>query len=341
MSQIENLLVFQQGMSQQVKLADFENASAFGDIRDDRVTPYICPPEVAAAICKGDTTRLVVSGAEDIWAVGVMVLRLFGLRDPFSAASGLESSTPALAAISQLSQSDVAAVLHEAGVVQNSELESFLIGSRGSPGCLAVLPESRATVSQLLAKGWISGGHHTQFNRQGAEAMRAISSRVDAMQEDINDLGAKLQHSLERKLEEARERFERKVAQAMLQKQRQVEEMLAESESTDDKAQVYASELEQLRVSQMEERTALASKLEAMRRQFDDLQKEKLDGLLEAKQSVAEHAKGMLNEFTKEDGDAAARVQAMQKEEHTKLRARLEARQKKQVQCLMEQIERI
>ena len=197
-------------MSQQLKIADFENASVFGTVRDEKVTPYICPPEVAAALCKGDTSQLKVSGAEDVWAVGVMVLRLLGLREPFLSVGATvgDSSKSKLATISKLSYSDVSAVLRRAGVAQDSELESFLIGSRGSPGCLAIEPQARATVSQLLAKGWISGGHHTQLNREGADAVREIASRMDAMQEDINDLGVKLQESLEEKIQEAREAVE-------------------------------------------------------------------------------------------------------------------------------------
>ena len=143
-------------------------------------------------------------------------------------------------------------------------------------------------------------------------------------------------------------RFEKKLALAMLQKQQEIEQTLAaaESEANDEQAReecakAYASEIERLGKSQMEERAALASKLEAMRRQFDDLQKEKLDGLLEAEQSAADQAKGMLNDLTKEDEDVAAKVKVMQKEEQSKLRARLEAKQRAQVQSLMEEIERI
>jgi serine/threonine protein kinase len=348
-SQIENVLVFQRGMSQQLKIADFENASVFGTVRDEKVTPYICPPEVAAALCKGDTSQLKVSGAEDVWAVGVMVLRLLGLREPFLSVGATvgDSSKSKLATISKLSYSDVSAVLRRAGVAQDSELGSFLIGSRGSPGCLAIEPQARATVSQLLAKGWISGGHHTQLNREGADAVREIASRMDAMQEDINDLGVKLQESLEEKIQEARERFEKKLAEDVRQKQREIAQMLAASEAnandqqTQEQMQAYAAELEQLRSSQTEERAAHATKLEAMRCQFEDLQKEKLDGLLEGEETVAERAKGMMNDLAKEGGDVAARVQAMQSEEQIKLRARLEARQKERAQSLLEEIEKI
>ena len=96
-------------MSQQLKIADFENASVFGTVRDEKVTPYICPPEVAAALCKGDTSQLKVSGAEDVWAVGVMVLRLLGLREPFLSVGATvgDSSKSKLATISKLSYSDV------------------------------------------------------------------------------------------------------------------------------------------------------------------------------------------------------------------------------------------
>eukprot|EP01043_Picozoa_sp_COSAG02_P053145 COSAG02_NODE_5828_length_4008_cov_3.994372_2_plen_363_part_00 len=346
--QIENCLVFQNGMSQQIKLADFENASVFGTVRDEKVTPYICPPEVATAISMGDTSQLIVSGAEDVWAVGVMVLRLLGLRDPFSSGSGSDSSV--LTTISQLSLSDIVTVLRTAGVTQDGELESFLIGSRGTPGCLAVLPESRATVSQLLAKGWISGGHHTQFNREGAEAIRDIATRVDAMQEDINDLGAKLQQSLEQKIQEARERFERKLAKDMQQKQHEIAQTLAaanaEADASDaqireQQAQAYAAELKQLRSLQLKEREAHSSKLEALRRQFDGLQKEKLDGLLEAEASAAERAKSMMNDLTQEGGQVSAKVQVMQRDEQIKLRARLEARQRKRAERLLEQIEHL
>jgi serine/threonine protein kinase len=348
--QIENCLIFQRGMSQQIKIADFENAAVFGTTRSSAVTPYICPPEVAAAMCKGDTSQLIVSGTEDVWAVGVMVLRLLGLREPFSTVDTTagDISGSKLSAIARLSYSDVSAVLRKAGVTPDSELESFLIGSRGSPGCLAIEPQARATVSQLLAKGWISGGHHTQLNREGADTVREMVTRIDAIEEDINDLGSMLQESLEEKIQEAQERFEKKLAEDVQQKERQIALILAaaEDDATDQEevqmqAQKYTAELEQIRSSQAQERAEHAAKLEAMRNQFDDLQQEKLDGLMEVEESVAERAKGMMSDLAKEGGDVAERVQAMQSEEQAKLRARLEARQKKRAQSLLEEIEKI
>ena len=186
---IENLLLSKKGLLQQLKVADFENAAKIGTVRDDRVTPYICPPEVAKALCEGNGSQLRVRDSEDVWAVGVMVLRLMGIDEPFALSTGDSKLAP----LCKLTQLDVTAVLRKAAVPEGGELESFLIGARGSPGCLAIEPRARATIRQLMAKGWISGGHHTQINREGVGAVREISEKMDGIAEEVGQVNMNMQ----------------------------------------------------------------------------------------------------------------------------------------------------
>ena len=83
----ENILVFQSGrFSQTIKIADLEHAAVIGAKRDHVCSPYICPPELARAICHDE--QVEVNAKEDVWAVGVMVLRLMGLKNPFELGEG-------------------------------------------------------------------------------------------------------------------------------------------------------------------------------------------------------------------------------------------------------------
>ena len=171
-------MVFQSGrFSQTIKIADLEHAAVIGAKRDHVCSPYICPPELARAIC--DDEQVEVNAKEDVWAVGVMVLRLMGLKNPFELGEG-EDLPSLLAPIAALTEADVNAALVRAGVAKGSALASFLIGDRGVPGCLVVQPGKRATVTQLQSKGWISGNYNTQISRDGVGDIKQLAQKVDA-----------------------------------------------------------------------------------------------------------------------------------------------------------------
>ena len=87
----------------------------------------------------------------------------------------------------------------------------------------------------------------------------------------------------------------------MREKQEDVIAQLLAAEETDaqDREEVLAAELKQHRTVQADERAAHAAKLEAMRGQFEALQTEKLDSLLEEDETNA-RAKGMVSDLAKE-----------------------------------------
>jgi hypothetical protein len=77
-----NLLVFQKPL--RLKVADFDTAAKFNEVRKKIVTPFICPPEVARYI-RGESSfqdeGAVVDDKADIWAFGVTALHLISVRE--------------------------------------------------------------------------------------------------------------------------------------------------------------------------------------------------------------------------------------------------------------------
>ena len=183
---IENLLVCESGFSQKLKIADLENASTVGTPRQHKCTAYICPPELAKAICSEQS--LLVKPSEDIWAVGVMVLRLMGNETPFALGHG-DGMRSKLSPLSSLTDAKVCEVVEDAGIQKGSQLHSFLVGDNRTPGCLTVRPDRRATIQNLRSKGWISGNHATQVHRDGVghvvQAMHSIDEKLETVAEGV------------------------------------------------------------------------------------------------------------------------------------------------------------
>ena len=183
---IENLLVCESGFSDKLKIADLENASPIGAPRSQKCTAYICPPELAQAICSKQSLR--VKPSEDVWAIGVMVLRLMGHEAPFTLGNGDDSASK-LAPLASLTDTDVRAVVERANVQIGSQLYSFLVGDSRTPGCLAVRPEQRAKIQDLRSKGWISGNAVTQVHRDGVghvrDSIQAMDVKLDSVAEGV------------------------------------------------------------------------------------------------------------------------------------------------------------
>eukprot|EP01043_Picozoa_sp_COSAG02_P039319 COSAG02_NODE_3096_length_7380_cov_36.086910_2_plen_796_part_00 len=183
---LENLLVCESGFSQKLKIADLENASIIGTPRGLKCTPYICSPELAQAICSEQS--LQVKPSEDVWAVGVMVLRLLGHETPFALGDGDDMHSK-LSPLALLTDAKVRQVVEHAGIQTGSQLFSFLVGDNRTSGCLVVEPGQRAKIQDLRSKGWISGNAATQVHRDGVghvvQTMQAIEEKLDSVAEGV------------------------------------------------------------------------------------------------------------------------------------------------------------
>ena len=254
-----------------LKIADMENASRLGDVRDSKCTAYICPPELAKAIC--DHQPCKVDPAEDVWAVGVMVLRLMGIERPFQLGDGddLESK---LAPLAGLTDDDVSQVLEQANIPSKSPLESFLFGDQLNPGCLRVRKQRRATVQALRQKGWITLNAGTQVRREG---VGQVVSGLQAIEEKV-DMVAESQQRMEGAILSLRERVEvvRKTIINLDAEQVPLVFVLELCPTPEDGgAQVSESEAKSLfgRFSQMLQRN---NPLDAVKRQLDGLKGKKV-----------------------------------------------------------------
>ena len=165
----ENMLVFGEDRNQ-MKVCDMESTAAFGEPRSIYATPYISSPELAKHIVKGGGD-LRVSPAEDIWSLGVSVLYLLTGEHPLPTE---------LSALARLTAEDVDGAIARAGNV-SGQLQSFL------KKCLAVDPSKRPNAGELKSSGWVSGAAATQFVRMSGGAMNEISTKLDAMHEDISE----------------------------------------------------------------------------------------------------------------------------------------------------------
>ena len=181
---VENLLVFQSGIQQQLKIGDLDSCQAFGEPQAKEATPYICSPELAQHI-RGQLDSLIVSEKTDIWALGVTALYLKTGKMPFTVADA-EDLPPKLASLATLRQHDIEATLAKAGIKQGEQFHSFL------RSCLEIEPNQRATARKLLSSGYITGDSATQVVRATGGALMRIESGQHEIIEQLDAIQAHL-----------------------------------------------------------------------------------------------------------------------------------------------------
>ena len=189
--QLENLLFFENGFFPRLKAADLDSAAHFGEPREPKSTPYICAPEMAAHIV-ANGNGLLVSGAEDIWALGVLVLYLLSGQQPFAAGEGDDSTR--YAPLAGLTQADVAKVIAQQATPQG-QLEAFLLQ------CLS-LPAKRGTAEELLRGGWVGGNMATEVVRQTAGKLDNILENQTEQLSMAKETHARLDIVLENQAEQ-------------------------------------------------------------------------------------------------------------------------------------------
>ena len=154
-----------------------------GEPRGLHATAYICAPELARHVLAGGN-GLKVSGAEDIWAVGVLVMYMMSGQLPFAAedAAGAEKYKP----IAALTLDDVKAAMKRCKVRPQGQLEAFLLS------CLNLDPDERSTADRLLTGGWIGGNMATEVVRQTRGTLESVvqqqrtdSGKLDSLQESV------------------------------------------------------------------------------------------------------------------------------------------------------------
>ena len=181
-----NLLIFGDAIKPELKAGDMESATKIGAVRNSYVSATICTPELAKQLTGGYTDELKVAPAEDIWALGVVTLRLLTGAPPFG---------DSVERIAALTQADVFAVLLKAGAKAGTPLERFL------DRCLQIEPHNRADINSLKASGWISGNMATQNYQaektSSAKKLDTMMEKLEEVDEHVQDVGEQLQDRLD------------------------------------------------------------------------------------------------------------------------------------------------
>eukprot|EP01046_Picozoa_sp_COSAG06_P013139 COSAG06_NODE_789_length_12286_cov_11.884713_4_plen_712_part_00 len=174
---LENLLIFgADGIKKHLKACDLDGSARIGEARAElKATPYICAPEMAQHIVTGGN-GLKVSAAEDIWAVGVMVIHMLSGQPPFATGEG--DGAAKYLPIARLTPHDVKQAIQKVKP-RNGQLEAFLLQ------CLSIDPAERGSADELMRRGWIGGSTATEVIRQTNGTMNTMVRQMDSIQEGV------------------------------------------------------------------------------------------------------------------------------------------------------------
>eukprot|EP01043_Picozoa_sp_COSAG02_P017559 COSAG02_NODE_798_length_17086_cov_72.770295_6_plen_797_part_00 len=175
---LENLLIIGvAGLKKRLKVCDLDAADRIGKLRSLKATPYICAPEMAQHIVKGGN-GLKVSAAEDIWALGVMVMHMLSGQPPFATGEG--DAEAKYLPIADLTPYDVKQAIRK--VTPTGQLEAFLLQ------CLSIDPAERGSADELMRRGWIAGSNATEVIRQTNGVMNTMVRQMDSIQEGVEEV---------------------------------------------------------------------------------------------------------------------------------------------------------